>query len=150
MSLGRHAWAVILLVGSIAGAWILWMRRSAMTADPLAGLTVKGASVSLSNIEAIQKIQIWEFVGDNLEGTYAAGNPTMKGMFLTGKITFRPGDWYSLLPMAPNWGVRGTYRTETNEGNLMVPWESLWKPRTVTVGDADAHGIISTPVFARK
>lgn len=153
MNQSGKVWAAAgLALVAIAGLW-LWFRRVLESASPLAGATINGADVQVSNVEAIQEIQVYEFTAPAATAEYYNANPQGRGFKLAGKIHYQPGDWYSLLPMQPTYiavGGAAEYGIWSNAGALMVPWTALWKARTVTVGDADSHGLITPPDYARN
>ena len=140
-------WGVVGLVLAAVAAW-WWARRAAAAGGDAVALDVTGANIDVTNSNEIQQIQVYEWAGVETRAGYYERNNYGRGVVKTGELVFRPGDWYSLLPKEPP-EVVSADRTQTNEQKLMVPWVSLWKMRVVTVGEADTHGIISPPVFAR-
>ncbi|KAB2669836.1 MAG: hypothetical protein DVB31_05460 [Verrucomicrobia bacterium] len=132
-------WALVAVAVAALGALWLWFRRYG-SKSPLDGATIKGAVVEISNVEAIQEIQVYEFVSPYMVANY--DNPlatTKNGWDAYIQISYFPGDWYDALPAEPTYHSGG-----------VGPWTSNWKARTVTVGEAAAHPTLTPPPAARN
>lgn len=138
-----------LLVGSLAFAW--WWRRSK---KPLA-LSVAGGDVTVSNLEAIEERQVWEYTG--LERWYAwtQPNPFAQNLDSPGVTRFPEGSLWDKLPALPGWRCvpdgtaagRAARRFAVQAVGLDADeWRGQFRPKIVTVGEAAYLGVNTTPV----
>lgn len=148
----------ILILGAVAIAGLWWwrQRREVMEAGP-ASVTVRGAKVSIENVEAIEETRVWKYIGPSAWIVPDAG-----GIFQLrpGSMKLTPGTYYDAQPALPGkWGIKPSTilleeRTDRQPtiygpalGNLDVEadtWASYWQPVVLTVGEQLAVGLVVT------
>jgi hypothetical protein len=138
-----------LLVGSLAFAW--WWRRSK---KPLV-LSVAGGDVIVSNVEAIEERQVWEYTGLERWFAWTQPNPYYQNLDSHGVTRFPEGSFWDKLPALPGWRCVPDL---TREGRLARrfgvqrvhldadEWRGQFRPKIMTVGEAAYQGVLTTPV----
>jgi hypothetical protein len=141
MNRSAKIWAGVGVALAALVGWLWWRARKSAPAldangNPLDGVSITGAKISVANTEAIQQIQIFEFQLPVATARYRKNQTTANN------LTLHFGEWYSPMPKQPD-GF-----TDLDRG--VSEWPAFWKMRVVTVGDASAHGVITPPDFAQS
>lgn len=144
--------AILCLVGAVA--WMLYRRQSADGTLP-GGLTIRGAEVAVTNVDAVERRRVWRYTGP--AGLWALNLPT--GLSMTGSNraseTYKASNQLRLVP-GGHYSHRvalESLRADDPDGQWwmrwVVPdwsaWDSWWAPEIMTVAEAQAADVVEVP-----
>lgn len=153
------ATAVLLLAAVVA--WMLYRRQSEDGTLP-DGLTIRGATVSVANVDAVERRKVWQFLGVPRDGS--------KDAILLGerwqlqeigrRLEFLPVNGFTIAPMQwvshrPNRQLlvdrppNGTW-SKAAWNNALMDFDSWWVPRMVTLREAQQMDVIELPPNLRE
>lgn len=154
------ATAILMLAAAVA--WILYRRQAADGSLPGA-LTIKGAQVAVTNVDAVERRKVWQFLGalnDRLQKhpvlvgqTWAFQNTGLRMEYLpVDGLTIQPMQWVShrpdrrlLIDRPPN----GMWRKGEWNAALM-DFDAWWVPRMVTLREAQQLDVLEVPPKFRE
>lgn len=152
--------AILMLAAAIA--WMLYQRQAADGSLPSA-LTIKGAQVAVSNVDAVERRKIWQFVGVSndqaLNQSILVGDKW--GWQNTGlRMEYVPVDglvihamqWVSHRPNRQLLADRPPNGTWSKAGwnDALMDFDSWWVPRMVTIREAQQLNVVEVPERLRE
>jgi hypothetical protein len=154
------ATAVLLLAAVVA--WMLYRRQSEDGTLP-DGLTIRGATVSVANVDAVERRKIWQFQGVSkhqalnqsilVGDTWAWQNTGLRMEYVpVNGLVIHAMQWVShrpnrqlLVDRPPN----GTW-SKAAWNNALMDFDSWWVPRMVTLREAQQMDVIELPPNLRE
>lgn len=154
------ATAILMLAAAVA--WILYRRQAADGSLPGA-LTIKGAQVAVTNVDAVERRKIWQFQGvSNYQGlrqgilvgdTWGWQNTGLRMEYVpVDGLTIVPMQWVShrpnrklLVDRPPN----GTW-SKRSWNAALADFDSWWVPRIVTLLEAQQLDVLEVPPELRE
>lgn len=145
-------YAIMLLAGVVA--WLLYRRQASDGTLP-GVLSIRGAQVAVTNVDAVERRRVWEYQGPaglfavpaswswvNRSGWRRIGSPFEAAVvdLPPGSIRLVPGSFYS-----DRVAESALQRSTTSALGLSVDWlgyDAWWAPRIVTVSEAQQLGVI--------
>lgn len=152
--------AILMLAAAIA--WILYRRQAADGSLPGA-LTIKGAQVALTNVDAVERRKVWGFVGVSNEqvamqailvgDNWGWVNTGLRVKYLpVDGLTIQPGQFVSHRPdrkLLVNRPPNGTW-SNNSWNDALLNFDSWWVPRIVTLREAQQLNVVEVPERLRE
>lgn len=152
--------AILMLAAAIA--WMLYQRQAADGSLPSA-LTIKGAQVALTNVDAVERRKIWQFVGVSnhqalkqgilVGDKWAFQNTGLRMEYVpVDGLTIQPGQFVSHRPdqkLLVNRPPNGTW-SNNSWNDALLNFDSWWVPRIVTLREAQQLNVVEVPERLRE
>ncbi len=130
----------------------MW-RRSSRAEASATSVTVRGAKVSVENVEAIEESRVWKYIGPK---AWIVPNAGGLNMLRPGSLLLTPDSYYSHQPLMPGkWGTHPDILLMEEKGGTTIygpsvgrldpeadQWASWWEPKVLTVGEQLAVGLV--------
>lgn len=145
--------AILLLVGAIA--WMLYRRQASDGTLP-GGLTVRGAQVAVTNVDAVERRQAWLYQGPKLwawkERREDLPTQAMLSLFWApdNYLELTPGRIYSHRVARARIVGRDPFLAYMVTRFDLADWDTWWAPQVLTVAEAQASNLIEVPDAMRE
>jgi hypothetical protein len=153
------ATAVLLLAAVVA--WMLYRRQSEDGTLP-DGLTIRGATVSVANVDAVERRKVWQFLGVPRDGSKDAIllGERWQMQEIGRRLEFLPVNGFTIAPM--QWVSHRPDRrllidrppsglwSKDGWNEALNGWDSWWAPKVVSVLEAKTMDVIELPPNLRE